>query len=93
MTVVRTIESADVDTNIWASIARLRPIINPDWPRAHDVYWHSSFWRWLESHPLANEIHRWVVIDGDQVVGHLTALPLYYRINGQRVIEIGRAHV
>jgi hypothetical protein len=85
--VIRTIESAEIGTNPWASIARLRPIVNPGWPRAHDVYWHSAFWRWLESHPLANEMHRWVVVvDGDRVVGHLAAVPLYYRINGQRVV-------
>lgn len=84
--VIRTIESADIGTNPWGSLSRLRPIVSPFWPRAHDVYWHSAFWRWLESHPLANEMHRWVVVDGDQVVGHLAAVPLYYRINGQQVV-------
>jgi hypothetical protein len=84
--VIRTIESADIGTNPWGSLSRLLPIVSPGWPRANDVYWHSAFWRWLESHPLANEMHRWVVVDGDQVVGHLAAVPLYYRINGQQVV-------
>ena len=52
--------------------------------RLHD--WHSSEWRWLGSHPLADRIHRWVVDAGGEIVGHLAALPQYYRINGQRVV-------
>jgi hypothetical protein len=46
----------------------------------------SSEWRWLGSHPLADRIHRWVVDAGGEIVGHLAALPQYYRINGQRVV-------
>jgi hypothetical protein len=48
--------------------------------------WGSPEWRWLGSHPLADRIHRWVVDDGGEIVGHLAALPQYYRINGQRVV-------
>jgi hypothetical protein len=48
--------------------------------------WQSSEWRWLGSHPLADRIHRWVVDAGGEIVGHLAALPQYYRINGQRVV-------
>lgn len=83
---IRTIENADIGTNPWGSYARFRPIADPLWFRAHKLYWHSAFWRWLESHPLANELHRWVAVDGDQVVGHLAAVPLYYRVNRQRVV-------
>jgi hypothetical protein len=48
--------------------------------------WQSSEWRWYGSHPLAERMHRWVVDTGGKIVGHLAALPQYYRINGQRVV-------
>ena len=39
------------------------------------------------SHPLGDEMHRWIAVTGDdQVVGHLAATPQYYRINEQRVV-------
>ena len=31
-------------------------------------------------------MHRWVVDAEGEIVGHLAALPQYYRINGQRVV-------
>ena len=40
----------------------------------------------VESHPLADRMHRWVVDAEGEIVGHLAALPQYYRINGQRVV-------
>jgi hypothetical protein len=40
----------------------------------------------LESHPLADEMHRWVVDAEVEIVGHLAALPQYYRIDGRRVV-------
>ncbi len=52
-----------------------------------DIERDSSVWRWIETHPLANEFHRWVIATEDQeVVGHLAATPQFYRINGQRVV-------
>ena len=48
--------------------------------------WQSSEWRWLGSHPLADRMHRWVVDADGEIVGHLAALPQYYRINGRRVV-------
>jgi hypothetical protein len=46
-----------------------------------------SVWRWLETHPLANQFHRWVLVtENQEVVGHLAATPQFYRINGQRVV-------
>jgi hypothetical protein len=54
-------------------VARLRDSQSPEW-------------RWLGSHPLADRVHRWVVDAGGEIVGHLAALPQYYRINGQRVV-------
>jgi hypothetical protein len=43
--------------------------------------------RWLERHPLGNEMQRWVLVtEEEEVVGHLAATPQYYRINGERVV-------
>jgi len=61
------------------------------YPRHHlepsDIERDFSVWRWLETHPLANQFHRWVVATEEQeIVGHLAATPQFYRINGQRVV-------
>lgn len=79
--VVRPLERADL-----GGVARLRPLLFPDFPEAHDSEWHSSVWRWLGTHPLADRTHRWVLDAGGEVVGHLAAVPQYYRIEGQRVV-------
>ncbi len=65
---------------------KLRILIRPDDPNAYNTDWQSRLWRWLESHPLADQMHRWVVDAEGEIVGHLAALPQYYRINGQRVV-------
>jgi ribosomal protein S18 acetylase RimI-like enzyme len=66
---------------------KLRTLVYPEHPEAYEVDWHASVWRWLASHPLADEMHRWVLAtEGDWVVGHLAAVPQYYRINGRRII-------
>ncbi len=67
---------------------RLRTLVYPDHPEAHDTAWHHSVWGWLASHPLADEhLHRWVVASGEgEVVGHLAAVPQHYRVNGERVV-------
>ncbi len=80
--VVRPLESADL-----GGVARLRPLLFPDYPEAYDSEWHSSIWRWLGTHPLADRTHRWVLdAEEGEVVGHLAAVPQYYRIEGQRVV-------
>jgi hypothetical protein len=41
----------------------------------------------LGTHPLANEMHRWVLATEEgEVMGHLAAVPLFYRIAGERVV-------
>ena len=78
---VRPFASTDLE-----GIARLRTLAYPR-PEAWDTDWQSSVWRWLGTHPLANEIHRWVLATEEgEVVGHLAALPQFYRICGQRVV-------
>ncbi len=60
--------------------------MRPQSPEAYDVGWQSSTWRWLDNHPLADRMHRWVLDAQGEIVGHLAALPQYYYINGQRII-------
>jgi hypothetical protein len=64
---------------------KLRILVRPRDPESYDTGWHSRVWRWLESHPLADRMHRWVVDAEGEIVGHLAALPQYYRINGHRL--------
>jgi hypothetical protein len=81
--VVRPLESTDSERDI----LRLR------FPNTQDI---DSLTRlmdrqsrrscWLESHPLADRMYRWIVDAEGEIVGHLAALPQYYRINGQRVV-------
>jgi hypothetical protein len=75
------------DSSLEDGVANLRIRAYPQFPETRDVEFYSSAYRWLKSHPLGNEMHRWVAMaDGGQVVGHLAAVPQYYRINGQRVV-------
>ena len=80
---VRPLDNAELErgTN------KLRTLVYPDHPEAHEVDWHSLVWRWLETHPLADEMHRWVLAtEENEVVGHLAAVPLFYRVGGERVV-------
>ncbi len=74
------------DTDSQEALARVRTLVRPHSPEAHDDAWQLSVWRWLEGHPLAGEMHRWVLDAGGEIVGHLAALPQYYRIGDQRVV-------
>src|ERR671928_104402 len=65
---------------------KLRILAYPYFPEVQEVEYYSSMYRWFQSHPLANEVHRWVAVADGEVVGHLAAFPLYYRINGQRIV-------
>ncbi|MGI8859058.1 MAG: GNAT family N-acetyltransferase [Rubrobacteraceae bacterium] len=81
------IRSLEENPELLPGVDKLRTLVYPDHPEAYDVGWHSSVWGWLEKHPLGDEMRRWVAAteDGD-VVGHLAAVPQYYRINGERVV-------
>src|SRR5690606_25312067 len=81
MVVLRNYEPGDL-----VQISRLRAAV---YSRHDDerLEWHASVWHWLETHPLAPEhLHRWVLADGDRIVGFLAAVPQYYRIAGKRVV-------
>jgi hypothetical protein len=69
-------------------VDRLRTLVYPEHPEAYDTEWHDSVWRWLGTHPLADEkMQRWVIATGEgEVVGHLAAVPQHYRVNGERVV-------
>lgn len=69
-----------------AGVNKLRTLIYPHYPEAHYTDWHESVWSWLGEHPAADQLHRWVVATGEEIVGHLAATPQYYRVNGQRVL-------
>lgn len=79
---IRQIEGEELQDGI----SELRMQVYPNVPHANDSKWHASIWRWLRSHPLGDEMIRWVAVDGDRVVGHLAATPQYYRVNGRRVV-------
>ena len=80
---VRPLDNVDLERGA----DKLRTLVYSDHPEAYEVDWHSSVWRWLGTHPLADEMHRWVLATEDGgVVGHLAAIPQLYRIGGQRVV-------
>jgi hypothetical protein len=82
-----SIREFDHSAELQHGIDRLRKLVYPHLPESYYVVWHSSIWRWLESHPLGDEMRRWVMVTEEgEVVGHLAATPQYYRIDGQRVV-------
>src|SRR4028118_476673 len=79
------------DLSLEDGVARLRIQAYPRFPETRDVEFYSSVYRWFESHPLGNEMYRWVAVAEDghnesQVVGHLAATPQDSRLGGQRGI-------
>ena len=74
-------------TEMEDEIAQLRILSYPDFPEVHDVGYYSNLYRWYQDHPLSEELYRWVsVTEEGEVVGHLTAFPQFYRIEGRRVV-------
>ena len=68
-------------------IGQLRILAFPDFPEVREVDYYSALYRWYERHPLAGELYRWVSVTQEgEVVGHLTAFPQFYRIDGRRVV-------
>lgn len=78
---MRAYRPADAD-----GVSRLRARAYPDRPDAHDAAWHGRLYDWLGNGPLAGEMHRWVVDDNGEIVGHLASVAQYYRVNGRRVM-------
>ncbi len=76
------------DPRLDEGIGKLRILAFPDFPEVRDLEFYSFVYnRWWGRHPLASELRRWAAVtDEGEVVGHLSALPQYYRINGRRVV-------
>jgi hypothetical protein len=76
------------DSSLDEEIGKLRILAFPDFPEVRDLGFYSFvYYHWWGRHPLGSELRRWVAVtDEGEVVGHLSALPQYYRINGQRVV-------
>lgn len=69
------------------SFPGIRIPANPGFPDIYDTEFFESFYRWYQSHPLADQIYRWAAFTPEgEAIGHLAAFPQAYRINGQRVI-------
>ncbi len=82
--VIRPVDDSSLDERI----GKLRILAFPDFPEVRDLGFYSFvYYHWWGRHPLGSELRRWVAVtDEGEVVGHLSALPQYYRINGRRVV-------
>lgn len=68
-------------------VGELRARAFPYLPEVREFSFYEGVYDWLGTHPLAPEISRWVAATEDgEIVGHLAATPLYYRVNGRRVV-------
>jgi hypothetical protein len=80
---VRPLEGTELEDKV----SQLRIVAYPAFPEVREVDYYTAIYRWYETHPLADEIHRWVAATQEgEVVGHLAAFPQFYRIDGQRVV-------
>jgi hypothetical protein len=69
--VVRPLEDAYSESDF----LKLRTLVRPDDPTAYNTDWIAHVWRWVQNHPLGDQIHRWVVEAEGEIVGTLSALP------------------
>lgn len=85
---VRSFEDTNLDSKeLEEKVGQLRIVAHPHIPEVHDFGFYERFYRWVSEHPLGRETRRWVAVTEDgEVVGHLSSLPQYYRINGQRIV-------
>lgn len=75
------------ETGTYGGVSKLRIATYPGFPEVRDTEFYDSFYRWYQKHPLANELYRWVALtEKGETVGHVAALPQYYRIDGKRVV-------
>ena len=75
------------DPSFEKGIGELRVVAYPHLPEVRDFGFFDTVYRWFEAHPLADHVYRWIAVtEDDEVVGHLAAFPLHYRVNGQRVV-------
>ena len=70
-----------------ALVAGLRIASYPHFTEAGQTEFYEELYRWHRAHPLGDQMHRWVAeTEEGEVVGHLNALPQYYRVDGERVV-------
>jgi hypothetical protein len=80
---VEPVESPELEDKI----GQLRILSFPDFPEVHELDYYAALYRWYQDHPLSGEMYRWVsVTEEGEVVGHLTAFPQFYRIDGRQVV-------
>jgi len=79
--VLRPYEPRDLEGTL-----RLRPLAYPGWREATATDWHVAVYDWLARSPAEAPMHRWVLDAGGEIVGHLAAVPLPYRIAGRRLV-------
>ena len=69
------------------NVSKLRIKTFPDFEEVHDLEYYAALYRWHYSHPAADRMYRWVAVSEEgEVVGHLSALPQFYRVGGERLI-------
>jgi hypothetical protein len=67
--------------------SQLRILAYPDHEDVRDTGFFDKMYDWYQRHPLADHMQRWISETEDgEVVGHLAAMPLYYRVDGERII-------
>jgi hypothetical protein len=70
-----------------ALVADLRIASYPHFPEAGQTDFYEDLYRWHRAHPLGDQVHRWIAeTEEGEVVGHLNALPQYYRVDGERIV-------
>lgn len=80
---VRELEGAELEDDM---MDLRRVATAQDFPIFRHPEHFSRVYRWLRSHPLGDQMRRWAVYDEGQAVGHIAALPQYYRLGGERVV-------
>ena len=69
------------------NVSKLRIKTFPDFEEVHDLGYYAALYRWHYSHPASDRMYRWVAVSEEgEVVGHLSALPQFYRVGGERTI-------
>lgn len=82
-TVIRQLEREEPREGV----SRLRSISYPELSGIRGTGRYEAMYLRYRQHPLGDRMQRWIAeTEAGEVVGHLAALPLYYRINGQRVV-------
>lgn len=68
-------------------VHQLRVLAYPEHEDVRDTDFFDRMYGWYQRHPLAGSMQRWISETEDgEVIGHLAAMPLYYRVNGERVV-------